>query len=271
MRRLVLFLWSLFVVLSCLTSKPSQAQVSYLRTIPDQPVLKNIQDVRFDTVGNIWVTSEGALTRIQPDGTWKHIVDGIKPIDYIGLCVGPDNSVYFRCFDEIYRMPVGTDTVVPFYRIQSGDPNNYSNHIAVDNNSNVYYADSGNLYKIAPNGSRVIQMSGLPAYVEHTSFDHDGNLWYTFGLDPWTRAVGRSTPFGVHSTLLLPTPHPMDLQVTPDNQIFAIDESGGRYVFNGEKFVASGNVAGDQIAPSGFFNFDYDKFGVPLLAHRNGI
>jgi hypothetical protein len=271
MKRLVLFLWSIFVVVFCLTSNPSQAQVSYLRTIPDQPVLQDIQDVQFDTVGNIWVTSEGSLTRIQPDGTWKHIVDGIKPLGYAGLCIGPDNTVYFRRVDDIYRVKSGTDFVEMLYHIETRDPNNWSSHIAVDKNSNVYYADSGNLYKIVPNGSRVIQMSGLPTNVEHTSFDHDGNLWYTTWLDAWTRAVGRSTPFGVHSTLLLPTPHPTDLQVTPDNQIFAIDAAGGRYVFNGEKFVASGNVAGDQIAASGFFNFDYDKLGVPLLAHRNGI
>ena len=276
MKRVVRLIWNCIVLAICLAAIPANAQVKYIRTIPDQPVLLNIRDVKFDSGGNIWVTSEGSLTKIQPNGTWKHIVDGIKPIDYIGLAIGPDDCVYFRRVDDIYRVPVGTDKVELFYHIQSRHPNNWSSHIAVDNNSNVHYADSGNLYKIAPNGSRVVQVSGLPGNVEHTSFDHDGNLWYIFGLDPWTTVVGRSTPFGIHSVFSLPSlssgqQTPVDLEVTPDNLIIAMDTAGRRNIFDGEKFVLSGNVGGVEIAPNGFSNFSYDKYGVALLAHQNGI
>lgn len=229
-------------------------------------------DVAIDSEGSLYVTQDNRIVRITPDGNAHTLWSSVWGDIPLGIVVDANKNVFATIYSS-YILKISADgkATILAGSAESGDVDgqgasarfNLSYGIAVDNDGNVYVADTFNhkIRKITPDGTVSTLAGSTSGYKDGTgtkaqfgspwdvATDGEGNVYVADGV-----RIRKITSDGQVSTVAGSTPGYLD--GTTANARFgqligiAIDTAGNLYVCDADNNMLTYLVV-RRIAPDG--------------------
>ena len=212
MPRLVLK-WVVFGALMLLFARCADAQATFLRSVTDGIRFGIINDIQYDTAGNLWVASTDSLVKIRPDKTSTFIQSGAGVTNrtiFKDLSFTNDGSVYVAMLNpgegwKLAFLEPGSETLQPVVRQHLPQFNEqWGTQFCVSPvDGAIFFSKSTEegetVYRVLGDGPAVAVVQNVVGF-SHMMVDTSNNLWYSSGGYYENKRVNRRSLTGGGAT-----------------------------------------------------------------------